>query len=124
MQIKDLALVWQQGLSTSLIDVDTAQKFIVEAANEYQAWGFLKASGGDCLMDIDGDTDLTVAEWGVIKPLASLFAEQETALMQEASRVASHEPFGRSSSEIAQDIANFRNEYMRKWAFYSAPETI
>lgn len=122
--IKEWATVWQSGLATSLIDIDSAIKFIIEAANEYQAWGFIKASQNELFTSINSETDLTVSEWGVIKPLAYLLAEYETALMQEASRVASHEPYGRSSSEIAQDIANFRNEYMRKWAFYSAPETI
>ena len=75
-------------------------------------------------VEITAQTELTISEWGVVKPLAELFAERESALIQESSRVASHEPYGRSSAEIQSDITNYRIEYMRKFAFSMPPTTI
>lgn len=126
MKIYELAQDSLNGLVTELIDVNQAEKFVIDAAREYQAWGFLKADNADfddlnewCYQptEIDRETDLTLSEWGVISPLAKLFAERENALIQESSRVVSHEVYGRSSSEINQEIHNYRNEYLRKWAF-------
>ena len=39
MNIAQLATQWLDGLATNLIDQATAEKFIIEAAREYQAWG-------------------------------------------------------------------------------------
>lgn len=131
--IQEWSSEWQAGLLTSLIDKDVAVKFVIEAAVEYQAWGFLTADSatfnqdGDFIHkkeEITNKTILTPSEWGVIKVLAYLFAEKENALIQESSRVASHEPYGRSSSEVEQDIQNFRNEHFRRQAFYFSPFTI
>lgn len=133
MNIAQLATQWLDGLATNLIGQATAEKFIIEAAREYQAWGNLAVEKAD--FDDNGDwafqaakitkeTELTASEWGVIKPLAELFAERESALIQESSRVASHEPYGRSSAEIQSDITNYRIEYMRKFAFSMPPTTI
>lgn len=124
--IEQWAILWLDGLSTSLIDTETAIKFIIDSALEYQAWGTLtsdhQAINDDGLLEketqeITRNTLLTTSEWGVIKVLAGLFAERENALMQESSRVASHEPYGRSSSEVEQDILNFRNEHLKIQAF-------
>lgn len=126
MKINELAQDWLSGLVTELIDENQAEKFIIEATREYQAWGFLGVDNADFddeqmwdfqAAQINGETDLSPSEWGVIAPLAKLFAERENALIQESSKLASHEPYGRSSSEIQQEIANYRNEYLRKWAF-------
>ena len=131
--IAELARIWTDGLATNLIGQEAAEKFVLEAACEYQAWGFLQADtqgfNADGVFalssaDLTAQTELTPSEWGVIKVLAELLAERESALIQEASRVASHEPYGRSSSEIAQAIENFRNEYFRKQAFGFPPATI
>lgn len=133
MTIQELAVQWLNGLTTNMLDQATAEKFIIEATREYQAWGFLgvdKAHFDDGqnwqfkAAEITPQTELSSSEWGVIKPLAELFAERETALMQESSRLASHEPFGRSSSEIQQEIAQYRQEYLRKWAFNMPPVSI
>ncbi len=119
MKIHELAQDWLNGLVTELTDIHQVEKFIIEATKEYQAWGFLKVDNADFdelhewvfrAAAINRETDLTPSEWGVIKPLAELFIELENALIQESSRVASHEPYGRGSSEINQEITNFRNE--------------
>ena len=133
MNIAKLATQWLDGLATNLIDQATAEKFIIEAAREYQAWGNLSVENADfdnisnwtyAKVEITAQTELTISEWGVVKPLAELFAERESALIQESSRVASHEPYGRSSAEIQSDITNYRIEYMRKFAFSMPPTTI
>ena len=125
MNIAQLATQWLDGLATNLIDQATAEKFIIEAAREYQAWGNLSVENADfdnisnwtyAKVEITAQTELTISEWGVVKPLA--------ALIQESSRVASHEPYGRSSAEIQSDITNYRIEYMRKFAFSMPPTTI
>lgn len=126
MKISDLAQEWLSGLVAELITQPEAEKFIIEAAKEYQAWGFLRVEKAELnaahewtfqAAIIDGDTDLTVSEWGVIKPLATLLMELESAKIQESSRVASHEVYGRSVSEIQQAISLFREEHFCKWAF-------
>lgn len=124
MKIHEWAAQWLDGLTVVVIDAAAAEKFIIEAANEYHAWGALLALSEESNPRIDRDTALTVSEWGVIKPLAELLAERESALMQESSRLVGLEQFGRSSGEIAQDIANYRHEYLRRWAFSQMPTTI
>lgn len=131
--VAEYARLWLDGLSAELLDHADAEKFILEAVREYQAWGCLKSDkhGFDGVGEYTyttteptAATELHASEWGVIKPLAELFAERERALIQEASRIASHEPYGRGSSEIAQDIQNYRNEYFRKQAFAFPPHTV
>lgn len=73
---------------------------------------------------LNDSTFLTNSEWGVIKVLAHLFIEREACLIQEASRYASYETYGRTSSEIEQEIVSFRNEYFRQWAFNYECESI
>lgn len=134
MIIRELAEQWQYGLATSLTDTDAAEKFIIEATQEYRTWGRLQneavefdekqTASVELLEDIDGDTDLNPSEWGVVKHLAELFLERESALIQEASRVAGHEVYGRTVSEITQDIQNYRTEYLPKRAFSFPPCTI
>lgn len=50
-------------------------------------------------------TAISVSEWSVIAPLFMLYVERENALQLEASRGMGLDPFGRSSSEVAGDIA-------------------
>ncbi len=47
MNIAQLATQWLDGLATNLIDQATAEKFIIEAAREYQAWGNLSVENAD-----------------------------------------------------------------------------
>lgn len=54
---------------------------------------------------LDEDVPLTESEWALIRPLFLLYLERETALMLEASRGLGVDVFGRSTSEIANDIA-------------------
>lgn len=123
---------------TLLLDEGGVSKCFIEAVKEYQAWGALSCeeqrgfydNAGNFVgtertaVEVDESTEITVSEWGIIKVLAHLFCERENALIQESSRVASHEPYGRSSSEVEQDIHNFRNEYFRRLVFSTDVLTI
>ncbi len=75
------------------------------------------------LSAIDSNTELTVSEWAVIRPLFVLYVEYETAINLEASRGMGVEPFGRSSSEIKAEIQQFENELSHR-AFVHPVETI
>lgn len=68
-------------------------------------------------------TELSNSEWSVIKPLFVLYIERESAIHQEASRGLGLDVFGRSTSEIAQDIANLELN-MPMNAFYQPIVTV
>jgi hypothetical protein len=59
---------------------------------------------------LSADTDLTMGEWAIIKPLFSLYVERECATRLEASRGLGVDVFGRSVSEISQDITVMETE--------------
>ena len=52
----------------------------------------------------DLDTCIHLSEWALIKPLFMLYVERESAIQLEASRGLGIDVFGRSVSEIEQDI--------------------
>ena len=131
MTLSELAREYLATRITSLLDETAVTGFFVEATIEYAGWAQLavqkaaqNANPPQPEPTINGDVSITLSEWAVIKPLAYLFCEKETALMHELSKLASHEPAGRASSEIESDITNFRNEYLRQWAFHYPCETI
>ncbi len=72
---------------------------------------------------IDMDTEITESEWVLIRPLFLLYIERETALQLEASRGMGVDVFGRSSSEIAGDIAQIEMEFPHR-AFYRPIMTV
>lgn len=72
---------------------------------------------------IDEDTDLSDSEWALIKPLFMLYVELERAIQLEASRVMGVDVFGRSSSEIRQDINQIQMEFPKN-AFSQAIITV
>lgn len=124
-----LATEYRESHITTLFDEDSLEILFIDAVREYQAWASLnqenqrlKCDGGilsilsEAIM-VKGDTKITTAEWGVIKPLAYLYVERQEAMIQEASKNHMHEQFGRTSSEVEQDITAYRNDQMRRLAF-------
>lgn len=79
----------------------------------------------DASNEIAGDQnfDLTPSEYAVIRPLFDLYVEHENAVMLEASRGLGVDVFGRTVSEIAQDILQ-RETDLPKLAFMEPAETI
>jgi hypothetical protein len=66
---------------------------------------------------IDGDTVVSVGEWAVIGPLFLLYTERLRAQMVEATRGLGVDVFGRSVSEIEQDITRMQEETLPAKAF-------
>lgn len=67
-------------------------------------------------IDDDQDFDLTLGEYALIKPLFYLYAELENATGLEASRGQGLDVYGRSSSEIRQEVAQMEAD-MAKIAY-------
>lgn len=89
-------------------------------------------SGGDGIHSAFGignentgeqDVELTVSEFAIIRPLFELYIEAENAQHLEASRGLGVDVYGRSSSEVANDIAQMELEIPHR-AFLQLPETI
>ena len=60
------------------------------------------------------DVCVTDSDWAIIRPLFALYVERENALFLEASRGLGVDVFGRSVSEIAQEIATTEAELPHK----------
>lgn len=73
---------------------------------------------------IEGETEITTGEWAVIKPLFMLYVERETAIRLEASRGLGLDPYGRLSSEIAQDIKDMEENVIPAKAFVHVVLTV
>ncbi len=59
---------------------------------------------------LTGDTEISMGEWAIIKPLFLLYVERDNATRLEASRGLGVDVFGRSVSEVAQEIERMENE--------------
>lgn len=73
---------------------------------------------------IDEGTDLTVGEWAIIKPLFVLYIDKENAMLLEATRGMGADPYGRSVSEIAQEISVMETDTLPAKAFQHAIITV
>ena len=72
----------------------------------------------DPVLEIDGNLHITESEWALIRQLFWLYVERENALHLEASRGLGIDPYGRSSSEIAQDITVMEGDLPQKAFFH------
>lgn len=66
------------------------------------------------LETITVDTEVTASDWALIRPLFLFYCEREQALLLESSRVMGVDVFGRSSSEVQQDITAYEAELPQK----------
>lgn len=109
----------------NLLDDDSVLAQAVAATRFYAGFAALRDHEGKEPTGqlINGDTDITMSEWALVRPLFLLYMERETALQLEASRGMGADPFGRSSSEIAIEITQLESEMPRK-AFYQPIITI
>lgn len=73
--------------------------------------------------ELTEDTMVSPSDWAIIRPLFLLYCEREQALMLESSRVMGVDVFGRSSSEVLQDINTAEAELPQK-AFIQPAFTI
>lgn len=109
----------------NLLDDDSVLAQAIAATRFYAGFAALRAhdDAGAQKPEVCGDTDITMSEWALVRPLFLLYMERETALQLEASRGMGTDPFGRSSSEIAVEITQLESEMPRK-AFYQPIITI
>ncbi len=63
---------------------------------------------------IDASSLITYSEWALIRSLFLLYIERETAHYIEATRGFGVDVFGRSSSEVQQDITQMEMEFPRR----------
>ena len=114
------------------LDDDTAGQLAVDATRYYAAFGDLKSysaanqpseEGADPQVvvpspdEISLATEVTNAEWAVIRPLFWLYCERKNAQLLEATRAGGVEVFGRSVSEIQPDITMMEQETLPARAF-------
>lgn len=87
------------------------------AATEYYA-GYANLEVNDDvdppLPAISESTEISYSEWALIKPLFMLYVELETSTQLEASRGLGVDVFGRSSSEVQQEINQYLLEFPQK----------
>lgn len=103
-----------------LLDSPTILAQALAAARFYAGYAAIAAHAGFVpTPEIDSSTEISVSEWAVIRPLFLLYVERETALQLEASRGLGMEAFGRSSSEVANDIQALEQELPRRAFFQS-----
>lgn len=111
----------QERPSSLMLDGDNLLALAIAAANFYAGYAVLAVNlteeAVEPYPEITVNTDLTVSEWAIIKPLFLLYVERETATQLEASRGMGVDVFGRSTSEINGDITNIEQNIMPKLAF-------
>ena len=118
------AFATQERPAGNLLDDAAVLVQAVAATRFYAGYALLRAHEGiDPAPAIDSDTEITVSEWALVRPLFMLYVERETALQLEASRGMGIDPYGRSASEIASEIAQFEAELPRR-AFFQAILTV
>lgn len=135
MTLEELATEYLATLPGLVLDDEQIVKVAVAAARFYAGYGdIISVSQSDVLLSapgagsaypvvadpepeqrlslpiktielINADTDISTGEWGIIRPLFLLYAERGNATMIEATRGLGVDVFGRSVSEIAQDIS-------------------
>ena len=113
MRIRDLAESWGAFERTdgNLLDPSILTDLARAATRFYAGYAVLvEHIDADPIPEITGDTELTLSEWAIIRPLFLLYVERETALQLEASRGMGLDVFGRSVSEIAQEITAMEAE--------------
>ena len=97
-----------------IIDEEAVTACALAAVRFYAGYADLEADQAEerrtVLENIRPETELTAGEWSVIRPLFMLYAERETAYQLEASRAMGVDVFGRSVSEISNEILQVENE--------------
>lgn len=106
-----------------LLDEPQVEALARSAVSFYCGYADLASCPNTSLADITATTELSISEWAVIKPLFLLYVERETALQTEATGMQGVAGYGRNSSEVNGEIANYERELPQK-ASSSAAFTI
>lgn len=91
----------------------------IDAVRKYIAYGDLTylLPPNDTVLtiaDVSQNTQLSASEWGIIKPLFDLYCEYRNALLLESTRAMGLDVYGRSSSEVKQDIQVYEDDLPHK----------
>ena len=108
-----------------MLDDTQVQNMALQAATYYSGYSDFEHdrimveaamdAGTDYYPDpVSLDVCVTDSDWAIIRPLFALYVERENALFLEASRGLGVDVFGRSVSEIAQEIATTEAELPHK----------
>lgn len=123
--ISELAATYITARQINFFSQEQIENLFLEAVNEAYGYGDL-VNGRVVTLDdhcpliinnaeiITAATVLNESAWAVIKPLAQLLVDLETARLQEATKNHGLEPFGRSTAEIENDINTYRAELPKK----------
>lgn len=123
--IKELAETYIIARQINFFTQQQIENLFIEAVNEAHGYGDIVNGRKVELIDncpqiinqsiqITPNTVLSESHWAVIKPLAQLLVDLETARLQEATKNHGLDPFGRSSAEIENDINMYRAELPKK----------
>ncbi|SEN74837.1 hypothetical protein [Nitrosomonas marina] len=105
----------QERMISNMLDTTIALAQAVAATVLYAGYAELQAHvDASPVPQITADTELNDSEWALIRPLFVLYMERETATHLEATRGLGVEPFGRSSSEVGQEIMQYEMELPKK----------
>lgn len=101
-----------------VLDPATVLSKAVAATKLYAGYANLETNDdADPLLPLPAitqNTDISYSEWALIKPLFMLYIELETSTQLEASRGLGVDVFGRSSSEVQQEINQYHMELPQK----------
>ena len=99
-----------------VLDPATVLAKAVAATEFYAGYANLEANDGvnPPLPAIAANTVISYSEWALIKPLFMLMTELETSPQLEASRALGVDVFGRSCSEVQQEINQYQMELPQK----------
>lgn len=107
----------QERSMSNILDVEIALPMAVAATRFYAGYADMESHADlDTVPAISADTDISNSEWAVIRPLFILYAEKEAAMQLESAGMLGVGMYGRSSSEIGQEITQLEME-MPKRAF-------
>ncbi|SET44219.1 hypothetical protein SAMN05216326_12723 [Nitrosomonas marina] len=105
----------QERMISNMLDTPIALAQAVAATVFYAGYAELKAHvDASPVPKITADTELNDSEWALIRPLFVLYMERETALHLESTVGLGPSTFGRSSSEIGQEITQYEMDLPKK----------
>lgn len=94
-----------------LLSESQVQALAIAAVGFYCGYSSLDSIPNTRLVDIKPDTEITISEWVLIKPVFLLYVERETALQTEATGMQGVTGFGRNSSEVNSDISRLEETF-------------
>jgi len=109
--------------SGTFLALPQASACAIDAARYFNGWADIESEPGIDSAAITAALVLNADEATIIEPLFRLLCEEQEALMGEKSRMMGADWSGRSSAEVAQDIAVARDKVAVQ-AYQEPPFTV